>query len=114
LTKYLFVFELASIILLVAAVGAVVLARRRRGLEGPDRELLLRIETAPPPYTGTMAEAAGVRVPAAEQIEPEVEVVGSRPIGSGPRSSRPGTGSQVDGGGNGSRADGDSGYEGGW
>jgi NADH:ubiquinone oxidoreductase subunit 6 (subunit J) len=111
LNKYLFVFELASIILLVAAVGAVVLARRRRGLEGPDRELLLRIETAPPPYTGSMAEAAGVTVPAPEQIEPEVEVVGSRPIGAGPRSSRPGTGSQV-GGGNG--AGGSDGHEGGW
>src|ERR1700750_2057525 len=34
LTKYLFPFELASILLLVAAVGAVVLAPRRRGLEG--------------------------------------------------------------------------------
>src|SRR5436309_5293551 len=33
LTKYLFPFELASLVLLVAAVGAVVLARRRRGLE---------------------------------------------------------------------------------
>jgi len=32
LTKYLFPFEVASILLLVAAVGAVVLARRRRGL----------------------------------------------------------------------------------
>ena len=35
LTKYLFPFEVASLLLLVAAVGAVVLARRRRGLE-PD------------------------------------------------------------------------------
>jgi NADH-quinone oxidoreductase subunit J len=108
LTRYLFPFELASIILLVAAVGAVVLARRRRGLEGPDRELLLRIETAPPPYTGTMAEAAGVLVPSPAQIEPEVEVVGTRPIGSGPRSSRPGTGTQVP------DVEGSNGHEGGW
>src|SRR4051794_33745099 len=36
LTTYLFPFEAASILLLVAAVGAVVLARRRRGLEGED------------------------------------------------------------------------------
>src|ERR1700716_2694357 len=33
LTKYLFAFEVASLLLLVAAIGAVVLARRRRGLE---------------------------------------------------------------------------------
>ncbi len=39
LTTYLFPFEVASMLLLVAAVGAVVLARRRRGLEAPDEEL---------------------------------------------------------------------------
>jgi NADH:ubiquinone oxidoreductase subunit 6 (subunit J) len=33
LTDYLVAFEVASVLLLVAAVGAVVLARRRRGLE---------------------------------------------------------------------------------
>src|SRR5205807_2268403 len=38
LTKYLFPFEAASILLLVAAVGAVVLARPRRGLgAGPPQ-----------------------------------------------------------------------------
>ena len=42
LTKYLFPFEVASLLLLVAAIGAVVLARRRRGLE-PDEELEVRI-----------------------------------------------------------------------
>jgi NADH-quinone oxidoreductase subunit J len=35
LTKFLLPFEAASFLLLVAAVGAVVLARRRRGLEEP-------------------------------------------------------------------------------
>jgi len=35
LTKFLVAFEAASLLLLVAAVGAVVLARRRRGLEDP-------------------------------------------------------------------------------
>jgi len=60
LTKYLFPFELASILLLVAAVGAVMLARRRRGLE-PDEEIRRRIGTPRPAYTGTMAEAAGER-----------------------------------------------------
>ena len=38
LTEFLLAFEVASILLLVAAVGAVVLARRRSGLEDP-REL---------------------------------------------------------------------------
>ncbi len=33
LTKYLLAFEIASFLLLVAAVGAVILARRREGLE---------------------------------------------------------------------------------
>ena len=33
LTKFLFPFEVASLLLMIAAVGAVVLARRRRGLQ---------------------------------------------------------------------------------
>lgn len=36
LTKFLVAFEAASLLLLVAAVGAVVLARRRSGLEPPE------------------------------------------------------------------------------
>jgi NADH-quinone oxidoreductase subunit J len=58
LTKYLFPFEVASILLLVAAVGAVVLARRRRGLEPPSEAFELRVRAPRPAYTGTMAEAA--------------------------------------------------------
>jgi NADH-quinone oxidoreductase subunit J len=73
LTKYLFPFEVASILLLVAAVGAVVLARRRRGLEGPDEQLDLRIYAPRPAYTGTMAEAAGTRI---IETVPEPERVG--------------------------------------
>jgi NADH:ubiquinone oxidoreductase subunit 6 (subunit J) len=73
LTKYLFPFELASILLLVAAVGAVVLARRRRGLEGPDEQFELRLHAPRPAYTGTMAEAAGTRI---IETEPEPERVG--------------------------------------
>ena len=38
LTTYLFPFEVASLLLLVAAIGAVVLARRRRGLESDAEE----------------------------------------------------------------------------
>lgn len=36
LKRFLIPFEAASYLLLIAAVGAVVLARRRRGLEHPD------------------------------------------------------------------------------
>jgi hypothetical protein len=46
--------------LLVAAIGAVVLARRRRGLE--DDAEIRQLYIAPrPAYTGTIAEAAGMR-----------------------------------------------------
>jgi NADH:ubiquinone oxidoreductase subunit 6 (subunit J) len=38
LTKFLVAFEAASFLLLIAAVGAVVLARRRRGLEDPGAQ----------------------------------------------------------------------------
>ncbi|MGB0095255.1 MAG: NADH-quinone oxidoreductase subunit J [Solirubrobacteraceae bacterium] len=76
LTKYLFPFEIASILLLVAAIGAVVLARRRRGLEKPDEQFELRVHAVRPAYTGTMAEAAGTRA-AESPPPPEVEPVGS-------------------------------------
>jgi NADH:ubiquinone oxidoreductase subunit 6 (subunit J) len=59
LTKFLFPFEVASLLLLVAAVGAVVLARRRRGLEDPELERT--VHTPRSLFTGTMAEAVGVR-----------------------------------------------------
>jgi NADH-quinone oxidoreductase subunit J len=39
LTRFLVAFEAASFLLLVAAVGAVVLARRRRGLEDEPHDL---------------------------------------------------------------------------
>jgi NADH:ubiquinone oxidoreductase subunit 6 (subunit J) len=60
LTKFLFPFEVASLLLLVAAIGAVVLARRRRGLEH-DEELDRRLHMPRPQGTGTMAEAGGIR-----------------------------------------------------
>jgi NADH-quinone oxidoreductase subunit J len=67
LTKFLLAFEVASLLLLIAAVGAVVLARRRAGLEPPEGALsvgeLMRGEgaagttsSAPPE---TMLEAGG-------------------------------------------------------
>jgi NADH:ubiquinone oxidoreductase subunit 6 (subunit J) len=72
LTTYLFPFEAASLLLLVAAVGAVVLARRRRGLEATDDEFDRRLrETPRPVYTGTMAETTGVRRGTSVTPEPD-------------------------------------------
>jgi NADH-quinone oxidoreductase subunit J len=65
LTKFLLAFEIASLLLLVAAVGAVILARRRAGLDDP-RELsvadLVRSPasgTLPDAERGSLQEAAG-------------------------------------------------------
>lgn len=58
LTRFLLVFEVASLLLLIAAVGGVVLARRRHGLEGEEPEdELSPLEIARPLGTGTMLEA---------------------------------------------------------
>jgi NADH-quinone oxidoreductase subunit J len=95
LTKYLLPFELASLLLLVAAIGAIVLARRRRGLEyDAEEQSDLKVRTIRPSYTGTMAEAAGIRhaVEAVDQ-EPDVEVAGTPAktgTGSDAGASRPG------------------------
>jgi NADH:ubiquinone oxidoreductase subunit 6 (subunit J) len=64
LTKFLIAFEVASLLLLVAAVGAVILARRRSGLELEDEISvagMLRGDTPElgGPETGSMLEAAG-------------------------------------------------------
>ena len=64
LTHFLVAFEVASLLLLIAAVGAVILARRRSGLEDP-RELsvgdVLRGDagTRIDAPRGTMIEAGG-------------------------------------------------------
>ena len=70
LTKYLLAFEVASLLLLIAAVGAVVLARRRAGLEVPGHlsvgELMrgetdhLDTGTKSPQPLETQAESAGI------------------------------------------------------
>jgi NADH:ubiquinone oxidoreductase subunit 6 (subunit J) len=52
LTRFLFPFEAASFLLLMAAVGAVVLARRRGGLEAA-------IDFRLPAGAGSMAEGVG-------------------------------------------------------
>ena len=77
LTKYLFPFEVASLLLLVAAIGAIVLARRRRGLE-PDEELVTRYHPPRPSWTGTMAEAGGML----HFDEPDAQPEGEPAVGS--------------------------------
>src|SRR3954471_16746070 len=63
LTTFLFPFEAASILLLIAAVGAVVLARRRGGVATLDDKLqAISVADLLPLGTGTMAEAAGGHV----------------------------------------------------
>jgi NADH-quinone oxidoreductase subunit J len=69
LTKFLLPFEVASFLLLIAAVGAVVLARRRGGImeqaEGTP------LDRPRPLGTGTMAEAVGVLLPAGSGLSEE-------------------------------------------
>jgi NADH-quinone oxidoreductase subunit J len=78
LTKFLFAFEAASILLLIAAVGAVVLARRRGGVGTIDelRPTISFADVLRPLGTGTMAEAGGGHVGT-----PALEAEGARPEG---------------------------------
>jgi NADH-quinone oxidoreductase subunit J len=58
LTRFLVAFEIASLLLLIAAVGAVILARRRAGLtESQEISVADVLRSGPPP--GSMIEAAG-------------------------------------------------------
>ncbi len=80
LTRFLLAFEIASFLLLVAAVGAVVLARRRGGLEEEpadgERELT-PLELLRPQGTGTMAEGVtGLAFAAAHSSSAEEEAKG--------------------------------------
>jgi NADH-quinone oxidoreductase subunit J len=60
LTRFLLAFEAASFLLLIAAVGAVVLAGRRGGLEDDDEhDALLPLHLIRPQGTGTTAEGVG-------------------------------------------------------
>ena len=59
LTKFLLPFEVASFLLLIAAVGAVVLARRRGGIGGDDADRVAVMDFRLPPNVGTMAESVG-------------------------------------------------------
>jgi NADH-quinone oxidoreductase subunit J len=61
LTRFLLVFEAASFLLTIAAVGAVVLARRRGGIDDDEPEqVLIPLDLVRPRETGTMAEGVGV------------------------------------------------------
>jgi NADH-quinone oxidoreductase subunit J len=61
LTRFLLAFETASFLLLIAAVGGVVLARRRGGLGEAEQERLAPLNLVRPQGTGTMAEGIGSR-----------------------------------------------------
>jgi NADH-quinone oxidoreductase subunit J len=69
LTRFLLAFEVASFLLLMAAVGGVVLAQRRRGLEqeGEEQDVLTPMNLLRPRATGTMAEGIGRRPEAISQ-----------------------------------------------
>jgi NADH:ubiquinone oxidoreductase subunit 6 (subunit J) len=60
LTRFLLAFELASFLLLIAAVGGVVLARRRGGIgEADEHQTYPPLDLARPRETGTTAESVG-------------------------------------------------------
>jgi NADH-quinone oxidoreductase subunit J len=59
LTKFLLPFEAASFLLLVAAIGAVVLARRRRGVLPGEERMVAALDLLAPTGTGSMREGVG-------------------------------------------------------
>ena len=59
LTRFLLAFEIASFLLLVAAVGGVILARRRGGIGEQAEDPFRPLELPRPPGTGSMAEGVG-------------------------------------------------------
>jgi NADH-quinone oxidoreductase subunit J len=64
LTRFLLAFELASFLLLIAAVGGVVLARRRGGIgEDDEHRAYAPLDLVRPRGTGTTAEGVGSRRP---------------------------------------------------
>jgi NADH:ubiquinone oxidoreductase subunit 6 (subunit J) len=91
LTQFLFVFEAASILLLVSAVGAVVLARRRGGISEAEAGRMSFTEFMRPVGTGTTAEAVGTRDAGINLPSPttdEASERGREQIGSGDRGAR--------------------------
>jgi NADH-quinone oxidoreductase subunit J len=74
LTRFLLVFEAASFLLTIAAVGAVVLARRRGGIaedEAEPERRLTPLDLIRPRDTGTMVEGVGGPSYAAAQARAE-------------------------------------------
>ena len=62
LTRFLLIFEAASFLLLIAAVGAVLLAGRSGGIESDgetDQDRLTPLDIIRPLASGTMAEGVG-------------------------------------------------------
>jgi NADH-quinone oxidoreductase subunit J len=88
LTRFLFPFEAASFLLLVAAVGAIVLARRRGGTHSLEEQRVSVMDLLRPAGTGTMAEAASgiTGTPLHRPLEPPAGIGGARPSGPGERS----------------------------
>ena len=85
LTDYLVAFEVASLLLLIAAVGAVILARRRSGLADP-REISVTELLEPPLDRRGRRHArddAGLRGPAAEMSDPGNRSLRHHACGSG-------------------------------
>jgi NADH-quinone oxidoreductase subunit J len=79
LTRFLLAFEVASFLLLVAAVGGVVLARRREGLEDEDeQDVITPMSLLRPRSTGTMAEGVGKRPEGVHQAQTSRPDGGSR------------------------------------
>ena len=61
LNRFLLPFEAASFLLLVAAVGAVVMARKRRGVYGHDEGALGAITVREPVMEGADQPGRGAR-----------------------------------------------------
>jgi len=80
LTKFLLPFEVASFLLLIAAVGAVTLARRRGGLHDAEHQLTAR-DVLRPAGTGTMAEV--VSGTTGTPARGELGDAGRNPVGTG-------------------------------
>jgi len=76
LTKYLLPFELCSFLLLIAAVGAVALARRRRGMEDDPATVSVHdvFTMSIPSGLGSQAESVGGHLVAAPTASAERDV----------------------------------------
>ena len=100
LTRFLLVFEVASFLLLIAAVGAVVLARRRGGIgeDDEDARLLTPLDLLRPRGTGTMPRASATAWTCARARAGRASTAASR-VGAPTRPRRAGRGGQaLDGG----------------